>query len=146
MKIVYCSFLIVILLVWSSYCEARERLEIIDNGEVVLSNFVSGTVEAHNKIEHNQYDSTRVSTRKDIRGYLYLDGDGATPLNYTEVLRLDSNGIVYCTITLWHMPYKEKESRIAITRTIINNSDTEYEYPDWSGLKVEWNLLRKVKK
>lgn len=77
-------------------------------GKVILSEFTSGTVEAHSKIEQNQYDSSKVGTRKDIHGYLYLDGDGATPLNYSEVLRLDSDGLVYCTVTLWQMPYKEK--------------------------------------
>ena len=141
-KLILCLFT---LLFWISYCEARDQLEIIDSSKVILSEFTSGTVEAHSKIEQNQYDSSKVGTRKDIHGYLYLDGDGATPLNYSEVLRLDSDGLVYCTVTLWHMPYKEKDSRITITRTIINNSDTDYEYPDWSGLEVEWYLLVKTK-
>ncbi|MCF6155061.1 MAG: hypothetical protein E3K36_07370 [Candidatus Brocadia sp.] len=107
-----------------------------------MSEFTQGIVEAHSKVEQNQYDSTRVSKRKTIQGYLYLKGDGATPLNYSEVLRLDSDGLVYCTITLWHLPYMDKESRILITRTIINNSDSDYECLDWSGLKVEWYLLK----
>ena len=123
--IVYYYFLCV------SFCEAGEQLEIIDKGKVALDTFVAGTVEAHDKIEQNQYDSTRISSSRH-KGSIYLKGDGATPLNYTEILRLDSDGIVYCIITLWHTPFRTKSGRIQITRTIINNSNTEYEFPDWT--------------
>ncbi|MDO8140368.1 MAG: hypothetical protein Q6358_02620 [Candidatus Brocadiales bacterium] len=142
-KSVYCLF---IFFLWISYCEAREQLEIVDEGKVTLSAFAAGTVEAHSKVEQNQYDSSRISTRRDTKGTISLEGNGATPLNYSEVLRIDSDGLIYCTITLWHTPYKEKDSRITITRTIINDSVTDYEFPDWSGLEVEWFLFKKVKK
>ena len=138
-KTIYCLLLLFLCV---SFCEAGEQLEIIDKGKVALDTFVAGTVEAHDKIEQNQYDSTRISSRVDIKGSIYLKGDGATPLNYTEILRLDSDGIVYCIITLWHTPFRTKSGRIQITRTIINNSNTEYEFPDWTGLKVEWFLIK----
>ena len=128
-----------------SLCDAKEQLAIVDTGKIAMDAFVEGTISAHEKVEQNQYDSTRISATMDISGYIYLEEAESTPLNYTEILRLDSEGIVYCLITLSHLPFRDKDSRVRITRTIVNNSDADYEFPDWSGLKAEWFLFKKIK-
>ncbi len=117
-------------------------IDIIDKGKISLKSFVSGTVKAHESIEQHQYDSTSIIKRVNIQGTLSLKGNGATPLNYIEILKLDSDGIVYCIISLWHLPYKVKENRIQVSRIIVNNSDSDYDFPSWTGLKVNWILYK----
>ena len=132
---------IIFLFVFCSYSFASD-IYIIDKGKTFLKAFVSGNVKAHESVEQCQYDSTKVINRVNIQGTLSLKGDGATPLNYVEVLRLDSDGIIYCIISLWHLPYRIKDNRIQISRTIINNSNSDYDFPVWTGLKVNWILYK----
>ena len=128
-----------ILLLFSSSSFAFKKL---DQGKVITSSFVSGTLDAYKSTDQHCVDSTKIIDRVNIQGGISLKGNGATPLNYIEILRLDSTGIVYSIISLWHLPYRVRADRIQVSRTIINNSSTSYDFPAWTGLKVTWILYK----
>ncbi len=119
--------------------------KIVDDGVISTTSFIQENVAANSIVTQNAYDSTTISDLKSIQAILYIATGStiATPLNYTEVLLLNSNGIVWLTVDISHIPGNAEASRIKVVRNIYNNSSVAYNNAnmDWTGMKVKWALM-----
>ena len=123
-----------------------DNYKLLERGSHTATTFTDpGNIGAYSSIYQYSWIATTQNTQKIIRGNMYIPGAAklTTPLNWWEILRFDSDGIVFMQVNIHHQPGNVESKRIYLERIFINASAAAYNpgSNDWSDRKFIWELF-----